>query len=308
MFETNTASCGGFPGLSDSFGAALWALDYGLQMAYVNFTQALLHVGGQSVYYNPFTNPPTNQSSYHQWTVGPVYYSALVMAEVIGTSNISQVLDLNITNIFTPAYAIYEGNQVMRVVLFNYVTDSSGANDYTATISIGGGQTGQSNGTPASVQVKYLRAASVSQKANITWAGQTFGGVFESDGRLVGSEDIQTVQCDQNANTCQIKVPAPSVALVFLSGTALSESDTGKTVTFPTTAFTKAAKTSAIAASVLATSNGHSGMDSVMGSTSKGSSNGGVFGMTQAVPGIVVLVATAAGAAMLGRTLVGGGP
>lgn len=52
MFETNTASCGGFPGLSDSFGAALWGLDYALQMAYVNFTSALFHVGGQDVYYN----------------------------------------------------------------------------------------------------------------------------------------------------------------------------------------------------------------------------------------------------------------
>ena len=52
MFETNTASCGGFPGVSDSFGAALWALDYGLQMAYSNFTGALLHVGGQSDTYN----------------------------------------------------------------------------------------------------------------------------------------------------------------------------------------------------------------------------------------------------------------
>ena len=52
MFETNSATCGGFPGLSDSFGAALWALDYGLQMAYSNFSNALLHVGGQNVYYN----------------------------------------------------------------------------------------------------------------------------------------------------------------------------------------------------------------------------------------------------------------
>jgi hypothetical protein len=78
------------------------------------------------------------------------------MAEVLGSSNMSQVLDLNANNgsIYTPAYAIYEGSQVMRVVLFNYVTDPSGANDYTATISIGGGQTGQPNGTPASVQVK----------------------------------------------------------------------------------------------------------------------------------------------------------
>ena len=52
MFETNTASCGGFPGVSDSFGSALWAVDYGLQMAYSNFSGALLHVGGVSDTYN----------------------------------------------------------------------------------------------------------------------------------------------------------------------------------------------------------------------------------------------------------------
>lgn len=52
MMETNTASCGGFPGVSDSFGAALWALDYGMQMAYSNFSGALLHVGGVSDTYN----------------------------------------------------------------------------------------------------------------------------------------------------------------------------------------------------------------------------------------------------------------
>jgi len=52
MFETNTASCGGFPGISDSYGAALWAIDYGMQLAYGNFTHGLLHVGGQNAFYN----------------------------------------------------------------------------------------------------------------------------------------------------------------------------------------------------------------------------------------------------------------
>jgi hypothetical protein len=52
MFETNTATCGGLPGISDSFGAALWALDYGMTMAAANFSHALLHFGGQNVYYN----------------------------------------------------------------------------------------------------------------------------------------------------------------------------------------------------------------------------------------------------------------
>lgn len=59
IFETNTASCGGFPGISDSFGATLWALDYGLQIAHGNITHGLLHVGGQNNFYNvrlPFTS------------------------------------------------------------------------------------------------------------------------------------------------------------------------------------------------------------------------------------------------------------
>lgn len=52
MFETNSASCGGFPGISDAYGAALWALDYALQMAYSNFTLAMFNMGGQNVSYN----------------------------------------------------------------------------------------------------------------------------------------------------------------------------------------------------------------------------------------------------------------
>lgn len=52
MLEFNTASCGGFPGLSDSFGAAMWITDWALQLAWGNFSTALLHVGGQNVYYN----------------------------------------------------------------------------------------------------------------------------------------------------------------------------------------------------------------------------------------------------------------
>lgn len=79
MFETNSASCGGFAGVSDSFGSSLWALDYGLQMAYSNFTGALLyvtsyplypllhifyrHIGGQGNYYN-VCNPLFDSKTY----------------------------------------------------------------------------------------------------------------------------------------------------------------------------------------------------------------------------------------------------
>jgi hypothetical protein len=155
MFETNTASCSGFPGISDSFGAALWALDWAFTLASNNFSSALFQVSGQDSYYNPFTPPPANQTWLHQWTVGPVYYSALAMAEALGPSNASRIVDLT-QNELTPIYAIYENGAPTKLALFNFVTDPSGANDYTVTFGIGGGQTGQPGSTPGSVKVKYV--------------------------------------------------------------------------------------------------------------------------------------------------------
>ncbi|KZP33152.1 glycoside hydrolase family 79 protein [Athelia psychrophila] len=299
MFETNTASCGGFPGISNAFGSALWGLDYGLQMAHSNFSGALFHVGGQSVYYNPFTAPPTNQSAFHQWTIGPLYYSTLVSAEVFGPSNTAQIIDLNANddNMFTPAYALYEGGNLARVALFNYMTDPSGANTYTATISI-------PSGAPSQVKVKYLQAASVAQRTNITWAGQTFGGNFESDGRLQGSLDVQTVACDTTANTCQIKVPAPSFALVFLNDDVLSEVTPQNPLTFATTAVTKKVNTATVDAAVLATSNGHSGLEGGprMGTskTTAASNAAGSVGNARPAMNALVVMAMTLGALMVG--------
>jgi hypothetical protein len=154
-------------GISDSFVAALWALDWSLSLAANNFSGVMFHVGGQSAFYNPFTPPPTNQSSFRQWSVGPVYYSTLVMAEVLGPSNKSQVIDLALNGGAdqTPGYAIYEGGVPTKLALINYVNDPTGAQAYTAQVQIAGGN-------PASVRIKRLDASSVTQKGNFSWAGQ----------------------------------------------------------------------------------------------------------------------------------------
>lgn len=78
------------------------------------------------------------------------------MAEVLGNSDTAQVLDLfpNDANEYTPAYGIYENGKATRMALFNYMTDSSGAHDYTATISVGGSD--EANGTPSTVRVKCV--------------------------------------------------------------------------------------------------------------------------------------------------------
>ena len=118
----------------------------------------------------PFTPPPTNLSTTHAWTVGPIFYSTLVLAEALGTTNTSQVLDLNANggSDQTPAYAIYENGALARMVLINFMTEQNGQGAYTATISVGGGQTGEANATPGSVRVKYLTAPTVAEKNNVT--------------------------------------------------------------------------------------------------------------------------------------------
>ncbi|KAI0643303.1 hypothetical protein C8Q79DRAFT_915544 [Trametes meyenii] len=279
MFETNTASCGGFPGISDAFASALWAVDYGMQMANSNFTGALFHAGGQNVTYNPFTAAPTNETALHQWTVGPIFYSAIVVAEALGKTNTSRVKDLfpNDGNEYTPAYSVYENGILARMVLINFLNDPSGSHDYTTTITVGGAQFGEANAVPPQIKVKYLLAPSVSEKDNITWAGQTLGGRFQVDGRLKGTESVQTVQCDQSANSCQIRVPAPGVALVFVSDSAQAQADAQEGAsTYATTVVTKTANTVTVDPAVVATSNGNSGKNrgGKLGGTSQGGANG----------------------------------
>ncbi|KAB5591972.1 Beta-glucuronidase [Ceratobasidium theobromae] len=301
MLETNTAACGGFPGISDSFGAGLWATDWALKLATYNFSTTLFHVGGQGDYYNPFTPPPTNQSTFRQWTTGSVYYSTLIVAELFGKSGKSRIMDLNANGgeNLTPGYVVYEDGAPTRVLLINYVDDATGAHDVTARIAIGGGETGQASTTPAQVRVKYFSAPSVSFKGNMTWAGQTLGNHFESDGRLQGQEEVRTITCDTAAGQCVIPLKAPSLALVFLTDTALQNSSPGgdATVSFETSILTRLRHTATVDQAVLATSNGRGGkMGNPLGSTSVGSVGSGAMAGLHA-PCMGVLVGLVAGAA-----------
>ncbi|CUA67084.1 Beta-glucuronidase [Rhizoctonia solani] len=297
MLETNTAACGGFPGISDSFGAGLWGVDWALKLATYNFSTTLFHVGGQGDYYNPFTPPPTNQSTFRQWTTGSVYYSTLIVTELFGKSGKSRVMDLGANNNenLTPGYVVYEDGAPTRVLLINYVSDPTGAHDATARIQIGGAN-GAAASPLTSVRVKYFAAPSVSFKGNMTWAGQTLGNHFESDGRLQGSEVIETVQCENNI--CPIPLKAPSLALVFLTESALANSSPGSSATasFETSVLTKVRHTATVDQAVLATSNGRGGSQgNQMGSTSFGSvGSGAVVGARASVVGVLLGLALGA--------------
>jgi hypothetical protein len=141
--------------------------------------------------------------------------------------------------------------------------------------------------------------ATKSSSGNITWAGQNFGPTFGSDGRPMGTVNVTTVPCDGASNTCNITLPAPSFALVFLSDAALASSGADASAapaTFATSTVTGAGNSVTIDPAVLATSNGMNGKSRLGGSTSKGGVKSG------AVPGVrasAALLALAAFAAMM---------
>lgn len=167
LVEFNTASCIGVKGVSDAFTSAIWSVNAALQMAYRNHTNVLLHTSGQSTLYNLFT-PPAFDANYTSWRTGPIFYSLLVVAEALApvedmeTNTVSSVKDLLAPGDFTAAYAIYEGEDIQKLVLINMANDPSGDNDWRVQIPLPDSLSGTD-----SVDVKFLLAPSVDEVDNI---------------------------------------------------------------------------------------------------------------------------------------------
>ncbi|KIJ42025.1 glycoside hydrolase family 79 protein [Sphaerobolus stellatus SS14] len=253
-----------------------------MQMAYYNFSRDLIHIGGQNTFYNPFVPPGALLRKGALWSVLPPYYAALIVNELIGYSNLSQVVDLfpNNGNERTPGYAVYENGQPVRAVFLNYVTDPSGANDYTVQIAID------------------------ADKVPLYYANQTFGPMLESNGIVQGIQDTKTIDCGSSNNLCSVTIPAPGAAVVFFTKEALQKSTEGATeTTFETTVTSIFLhNTATIDGEVLATSNGRGGKSQQVGSTSEKSSD--AIGMKGAISSGVALLCIFLGATILGGNLV----
>ena len=128
MDEFSTASCGGIPDISDTFGATIWTVDYALQMASVGYSAAYLHTRERGVTYNLFDPPNGPAGALGDWTTNPSFYAYFPLAEALQATNGSKVVDLNIQNSVTDktatvaGYAIYDvvSSNVNRIVLFNF--------------------------------------------------------------------------------------------------------------------------------------------------------------------------------------------
>ncbi|GAM87581.1 hypothetical protein ANO11243_056080 [Dothideomycetidae sp. 11243] len=112
--ETNSLYNEGAPGLSDSFGAALWALDFALYSAAGGIGRVHFHQG-TNYRYQSWQPIDTNITT--KGTKAP-YYGNIAAAAFVGRAG-SVVANVPLPGTTQAAYVVYRDDQLEKVMLIN---------------------------------------------------------------------------------------------------------------------------------------------------------------------------------------------
>lgn len=114
------------------------------------------------------------------------------------------------------------------------------------------------------------------------------GGSYSSDGRLRGTLATQTITCQNSL--CVVPVPAPAIAVIYLTDQALALSSAHESSReFSTTVVGWGSAT--VDPKVLETSNGQNGPDGQSGRNNKAISGAGRLGVTLWLMGVAGVLA-----------------
>ena len=195
--ETNSFSGGGRPGVSDTFAAALWVLDYLCVLAWHGAAGVNVETGiNQLDFISPYSPiVPNSRDQSGAYQAAPEYYGMLAFAQGCRGERIALNYDASDVNL--TAYATADTantTKSLRVVIINKDT----VRDADAQIS--------TESHFAEAQVQRLSAPSLQSKTGIT-----FGGVTVSTAALWRGhpENLRVVN-----NACTVRVAAGSAAAV----------------------------------------------------------------------------------------------
>ncbi|ATY63601.1 Glycoside superfamily [Cordyceps militaris] len=126
--ETNSLYFQGKPGLSNSFGAALWGLDFNMYSASAGYQRVHMHQGTN---YRYQSWQPVETAKAVKGTKAP-YYGNMAAAAALGnlTRGDVTVASLPLASDTEAAYAVYEGGRLRRLLAINmrgYNTTQDGA-------------------------------------------------------------------------------------------------------------------------------------------------------------------------------------
>ncbi|KAI8994093.1 hypothetical protein BD414DRAFT_481406 [Trametes punicea] len=198
--ETNSATCGG-GGISPTFGAALWIIDYVLQSALIGVDRLYFHHG------------TIGNCAYCWWGEDAVYspyYGAVFVSGFLGIDG-AEVAALDDGSTPVAIYAVYSReNRPLRLLIQNsdYFDGSETRSNASVTF------TGLSNSS-GTKQAKRLTAPSatsrVDQGAPVTIGS---GGTYGTNCMRTGTEQTEPVAVNGNALT--VSVQASEALIVYL--------------------------------------------------------------------------------------------
>ncbi|KAK3313124.1 hypothetical protein B0H66DRAFT_569615 [Apodospora peruviana] len=196
--ETNSVSGGGAAGVSPTFGAALWTMDYSLRAAYHNVSRIYFHHG---------TVGNCQYCFFGRYSMGAPYYGAYAAVALMAGGSHITALDSGTTNY--AAYVVFDSQGApLRALLYN--------SDY---LSGGGTRSSQSftltGLTAATVKAKRLTAASAGSRVD-QGSSPSFGGQTFVDGTCVadGTETYETTAVSGGQATFSLK--ATEALVVYL--------------------------------------------------------------------------------------------
>jgi len=201
MDETNTVSCGGVPGVSDTFASALWALSFmakamSMGVAGINFEGNPNNCVG----YTPLCAPTPQAAAAGELQAQPEWYALLMGRALIGERPISQnVVSPEHTNAFVSSFLAADG--ALHFVIVD--DDPPGDRNLAVALHVGGGFHGAS--------VLALTAPSPEALSGVRLGGQAVAG----DGLWTQPATLPRVPNVHGAIT--VEVPPSSAALVTVS-------------------------------------------------------------------------------------------
>lgn len=181
----------GMANVSNTFGAALWFLNFYCYGATLNISSVEMHMTDNS-YAAPWQPIYNNGEAAN---VRPSYYALAAMAQLLGSGNgTTRLAPLATQNSYVRAYAAYANDDLSSLVIINAqqvnasATDK-GSIDFAISLPDLKGQT---------LFLSYLSAAGADTTQNVTWNGISFESDSVGTASTAQDQSGQTVVLDSN--------------------------------------------------------------------------------------------------------------
>ena len=201
MDETNSVSCGGVPGISNTFASALWALSYmtkamAMGVAGINFEGNPLNCQG----YTPLCAPTPRAALLGELQAQPEWYALLLARALIGErAQPARVISPENADVVVSPFVAGDG------ALHFVIVDDDPPGDHEAAIALNVGR-GFHGGS-----VLSLSAPSPESTTGVSLGGQ----VVSPDG--LWNPPTQLPRIPNRGGTITVDVPPSSAALVTVS-------------------------------------------------------------------------------------------